>query len=409
MRGTRWAGLALVVAVGAVSVFPAAAGAIPAFARRYNATCALCHSAPPKLNAFGQRFAANGFQMQRGAVSGDTVGAGDPLLQLATSLPLAIRVDAFGQVETKARTGIPSVDLLTPYVIKLLSGGQVARNISYYMYFLLTERGEVGGLEDAFLQFTDALVPKLDVIVGQFQASDPIFKQELRLSFEEYQAYRTRVGNSGADLTYERGLMATFAPWSGGDVTAELLNGKGLNAANEFRHFSTEGAKHVMGRFSQDLGPLRLGVFGYYGADRADGQHNRIVMVGPDATMALPIPGGAELNLQYFHRNDENPFFTAAGPVVNTNAGFAELIWTPVGPGSRLYVTGLANWIDSDHEAISLRLGEQTDEVPFLKRYRSLALNTSYLLRRNVRLSGEAGWNMDTKRARGTLGVVAAF
>jgi len=320
-----------------------------------------------------------------------------------------VRVDAFAQMETRPRPGIPGTDLLMPYVIKLLSGGQIARNVSYYMYFLLAERGEVGGLEDAFLQFSDVLAPQLDLVVGQFQASDPMFKRELRLTFEDYQPYRMRVGASGADLTYERGAMAAYSPWAGGDVVLELLNGEGLNGANDYRHYSTEGAKHVLGRISQDAGPVRLGLVGYYGADRGAGERNRIVMLGPDATVSLPIPGGAELNLQYLRRQDGNPFLEAGGPEVKTDAAFAELTWMPAGPTGRVFVTGLANWLESDHQALSLRLGEQNDPVPFLRRYRTAAVNVSYLFRRNLRLAAESGYDLDTRRARATVGAVAAF
>jgi hypothetical protein len=37
--------------------------AIPAFARKYNLPCSACHTAWPELNAFGQRFRDNGYQL----------------------------------------------------------------------------------------------------------------------------------------------------------------------------------------------------------------------------------------------------------------------------------------------------------------------------------------------------------
>lgn len=38
------------------------AEAIPAFARKYRTSCSTCHSAPPKLNSFGEAFRLNGYQ-----------------------------------------------------------------------------------------------------------------------------------------------------------------------------------------------------------------------------------------------------------------------------------------------------------------------------------------------------------
>src|SRR3546814_16954795 len=92
---------------------------------------------------------------------------------------------------------------------------------------LAAERGEVAGVDDAYLQFSDLGGSGVNLIVGQFQMSDPMFKREVRLPFEDYQVYRVRVGDTRTDLTYERGLMATWSPVEGTDLTAEVVNGQG--------------------------------------------------------------------------------------------------------------------------------------------------------------------------------------
>ena len=51
----------------------APAGAIPPFARRYKVSCNLCHSPAPRLNAFGEQFAANGFMFAPGEEPRDTI------------------------------------------------------------------------------------------------------------------------------------------------------------------------------------------------------------------------------------------------------------------------------------------------------------------------------------------------
>ncbi len=66
--------------------------------------------------------------------------------------------------------------------IKVLSGGLISRNISYYFYFFLAERGEVAGIKDAFIMFNNLFRTELGVSAGQFQVSDPLFKRELRLT-----------------------------------------------------------------------------------------------------------------------------------------------------------------------------------------------------------------------------------
>src|ERR1700747_3105474 len=51
------------LALGAVLlVLPRSARALPAFARRFNLACGACHSAVPRLNAFGEAFHENGFK-----------------------------------------------------------------------------------------------------------------------------------------------------------------------------------------------------------------------------------------------------------------------------------------------------------------------------------------------------------
>lgn len=398
---------------------PASASLIPAFARKYGMSCLVCHAPVPRLNATGLAFAANGFEFRPGEEPRDTIATGDPLLRLMRSVPLAVRFDAYLDARTKKNETPSSVDLQTPWVIKLLSGGQVADRISYYMYFLLTERGSVGGLEDAYLQFTDIGGSGVSAIVGQFQMSDPLYKRELRLEYEDYQPYRLRVGDARPDLTYERGIMALYSPWTGGDLAFQLVSGAGLSAATADRRYDRDTPKNVALRFSQAAGPLRLGFYGYVGSDHADGVGDRIGIWGPDATLRLGA--GGELNLQFLRRTDSDPFFGAcsvatpcpggaARPFRSTvDAAFAELVIWPCGPAGRYYITGLWNWMDATHPVISLRLGEEERPPGFLTRYQTLSAGVHYVLRRNLRLMGEAGWDVERERASLTTGLVTAF
>ncbi|HSJ16311.1 MAG TPA: hypothetical protein VK939_18030 [Longimicrobiales bacterium] len=395
------AALALTVLAGAIT--PAAA--IPAFARKYRVSCSLCHSAAPKLTAFGENFAANGFEIAPGEVPVDTIATPDPLLRLQRDLPLAVRFDAFAQLLTGMPGDATSVDLQTPWGIKLLSGGQIADRISYYMYFFLTERGEVSGLEDAYVQFTDLARTGVNLMVGQFQISDPLFKRELRLSVEDYQPYRIRVGEAAADLTYDRGFMATWSPLEGTDIALLLVNGFGLRAADESRTYDNDNWKNVAARISQDVGPLRIGAFGYLANEERDDIIDEIRIYGPDATLALGRFG--ELNAQFLRRTDDDPFFL--GPLISAettvDAALAELVLWPQGENGRLFLTGIFNWIDADAPLVTLRAGELSP----LERYRYGAGNLSWLVQRNLRLMGEAGRDFEADVWRFTLGFTAAF
>jgi hypothetical protein len=378
---------------------------IPAFARKYKLSCSVCHDPFPRLTAFGATFAGNGFQMAVEEEPRDTVETGDPLLRLMEDVPLAIRFDGYVQGVTNPKGEQVSNDLAFPWGIKLLSGGPLAKKISYYLYFYLTERGEVAGLEDAYLQFTDIGNSGISVMAGQFQVSDPMFKRELRLQFEDYQLYRVRVGDARADLAYDRGFMVPFSAWENGDWTLGIVNGQGLREATSVREYDRDAGKNLFARYSHSLGLVRLGLFGLYGDEKANDVTNESWYFGPDISVSTGNFG--EVNLQYLRRWDSRPFFDTPGAPTDTwvNAVMAEYIWWPEGANGRWHVSALWNWIEASDPVVSLRL---TDQV-FIKRYNVLSLNGSYLVWRNVRFVGEIAGDFERDQARITLGVVTAF
>jgi hypothetical protein len=363
--------------------------AIPAFARKYNMSCTTCHQPFPRLKPYGDEFAANGFQMPDQEPPRAFRETGDDELLLMREIPLALRIEGFArwQPQTSHRS-----DLQWPYLLKLLSGGQIARNISYYFYFFFGERGEVAGLEDAFIMFNNIFHTDLDVYVGQFQVSDPLFKRELRLTLDDYQIYRVKPGSSAVNLTYDRGLMCTYGFPTGTDVILEVLNGAGIDKADAARNFDTDKYKNVMLRVSQDVAPaLRIGGFGYYGKEEQNGLVNTMWMVGPDVTLSA---GTVEINAQYVERQDDDPLFIAATKKVTTRGVFAELIYMPDADKSKWYGTALYNWVDSDLTGL---------------KYQTITASYGYLLGRNFRLVGEYTYDWEAKANKFTVGFVSAF
>jgi hypothetical protein len=399
MRGRLIVVAAVMLAAGAN-----AASGIPAFARKYGVSCSMCHSPVPRLNAFGETFAGNGFEFYPGEPARDTMNVNDELLRLQRLFPLAVRVDGYVQGYTKSPQDATKFDLQTPWAIKLLSGGQIADRISYYLYFFMSERGEVAGLEDAYLQFTDIASTGISVIAGQFQVSDPLYKRELRLEYEDYQVYRVRVGDVRADLTYDRGAMALYSPRDGTDIVVQVLNGRGLSAADETKHYDRDAFKTYSLRLTQDVGRLRIGAFGYYGEESLDGHQDRIRIWGPDVTLA--VGQNLEINAQWLRREDTQPFFGTTLPgKTYVDGGLLELVWAPAGPIGRWHVTGLYNHVESDEALFTIRQGEAGP----LDTYRSASLGASYLLARNLRLLGEWQYDLESENNRLTMGLVTAF
>jgi hypothetical protein len=364
------------------------ASAIPAFARKYDMSCLTCHQPVPKLKAYGEEFAGNGFQLPGKEPPRAFRNTGDDMLLLMRELPLALRLEGYIRwlPDNDGRS-----EFQVPYLLKILSGGQIAKDVAYYFYFFLGERGEVAGIEDAFIMFNDVFSTPLDVYAGQFQVSDPLFKRELRLTFEDYQVYRLRPGESRINLTYDRGLMLTYGFPTGTDLTFEILNGSGIGPADGNRLFDTDNYKNPMLRVSQDIGEhVRIGAFGYYGNEERLAVRNEMWMAGPDLTVHVDK---FELNAQYVERRDENPeFFATPVEKVESRGGFGEMIFVPDGDQSRFYLTGLYNWLESGGS-----------------RYHTLTGSVSYLLARNFRLTGEYTYDFQQSANRITVGFVSAF
>ncbi len=375
---------------------------IPAFARRYRASCSLCHSVAPRLSAFGETFAGNGFRMAPNEPPRDTIDTGDALLDLYRDLPLAIRLDGYitGYLNGENRT-----DLQTPYNAKILAGGAISRKLSYYLYFFLFERGEVGGIEDAFVYVNDIAGKPIDMAAGQFQVSDPMFKRELRLEYEDYAIYRARIGLQPTDLTYDRGLMG-IVDAAGFTITAEVLNGNGKVEAGSDRQFDNDLFKNVFAHVSRDLTDgVRLGGMGYFGKQRsAEGTgpfvENTVWMAGADATLTV---GDVEINLQYIHRQDDTPNFVEGEQEAVTNGALAELIVHP--RGARWYGLGLYNLVDTDRPLLNVRLGGPAN----VERYHTITGGGGYLIRRNFRLHAEGTYDFEEEEVRLSVGVTTAF
>ena len=367
--------------------------AIPAFARKYSMTCKTCHAPFPKLKDYGEDFAGNGFVIADKETPRYTIETGDSFLTLLREIPIALRLEGF---LTYNNSRAEQWDFTSPYLLKFLSGGEITKNISYYFYFFFSERGEVAGIEDAFLMFNNLFGSDFDFYIGQFQVSDPLFKRELRLTFEDYSIYRTKVGKSSVNLTYDRGVMLTYGFPSGTDFTLEILNGAGIGEANPLRNFDSDKYKNFVCRVSQDAGEhLRVGGFTYLGKEEKEGIGNSLWMIGADATLtAFPF----ELNFQFVERRDGDPLFTMSDePAVKTRGGFAELHFLPQGDDSRWYMVGLYNWVDSELKELD---------------YGSLTFHIGRMLRRNLRAIAELGYISKSpygRHGRFALGLTTAF
>lgn len=365
-----------------------AAAAIPAFARKYSYSCDVCHAPVPRLKAFGEEFMDNGYRLPDNEPPRATIDTGDPLLLLQRTLPLAFRFDAYLAYEPGADvTG----DFRAPLVMKILSGGNISDDISYYTYFLMAEDGKVAGLEDTFLSFRNVFGLPLDMMFGQYRVSDPIKATETRLTVENYSLFKFRVGDSRVNLAYDRGLLLSTKTGFGLDVVAQVVNGNGIE---EQEIFDSDKYKSLVGRLAQSFagGRVRVGVLGYAGKEAgAGGAVNAVTYLGPDLLLRLP---NVEFLLAYVKRTDSNPLFERVDTEQTSEAVLAEAILSPWGEQGRTFFTLAWNRVNSSLDA---------DDA------NALTVNVSRLIRRNLRWTAEYTRDFERKEDRWLTGIVTAF
>jgi len=90
-----------------------------------------------RLKPYGDEFAGDGFNLKDKEAPRYFVDAGDQKLSLLRDIPFGIRFEGYaGYHEVTGK----NIDFTSPYVLKLMSGGALSKQISYYFYFFFSER-----------------------------------------------------------------------------------------------------------------------------------------------------------------------------------------------------------------------------------------------------------------------------
>lgn len=188
-----WRALTLAAIAAALSLAPVPAEAtagfradvvsrIPAFARKYGTSCQTCHVMPPRLNAYGEAFRLNGYQLPQGdadLVRDEPLAMGAPGWRdlfpnaiwpgtIPGMPPIAMRVIADYETRSHANSNFEF-----PHEIELLMGGTFGQGIGAY---LETEWQPGSGalIQQVFVKYQDVLgfarLPRrsLNVWVGKF-------------------------------------------------------------------------------------------------------------------------------------------------------------------------------------------------------------------------------------------------
>ncbi|MGH9830336.1 MAG: hypothetical protein ACREDR_44585, partial [Blastocatellia bacterium] len=213
----RYSKVLLLASAGALfAVFissPPSAQAIPAFARKYQTSCATCHNDFPELNDFGEAFKKNGFKFPKDDetyVKEPPVLLGAPALkevfpkaiypgEIPGTIPIAFRYSGFAAYNSKFPLNqgfVPRTDLFTPNTFTIIAAGSLGQNLSFWIDDDISTGGSGadGGLGDGYLKVNDLGhylgLPKdsLNLRFGQFELDLP-FSQARSINPTDYDIY----------------------------------------------------------------------------------------------------------------------------------------------------------------------------------------------------------------------------
>lgn len=194
-----------------VVLAPEEVWAIPPFARKYNVNCTVCHTAPPVLNAFGERFLENGYQLP-GTEDGGGIAKkkwGDLTLDDVTNY-LGIRM--VGNVvrhwafETQRPAGLDAevvqnkTEFTFPDGVTLFAGGTVTTNVGGMVELGHAVQKRSAAVERGFLTFNNiGRHNLLHLRIGKFDPS----------AYSSYATVRQQLGPIAESIS---SACAAFVP-----------------------------------------------------------------------------------------------------------------------------------------------------------------------------------------------------
>lgn len=347
----------MLVVMGTVLLvlFAQKSSAIPAFARKYQTSCATCHEGFPKLNAFGEAFRRNGYQFPAHTDAQFTKEQPVPLGSegnkrafpdaiwpgtLPGSTPLAVFLN--GEADYNPRGAEPRFTFGgLGSSIEMAASGTLGEDLSFWGQLALNADGTVE-LNRIFMVFSNLIGDdyQLNARVGVIEPG--VFSFSTHRAWLEDYWITTRAFSDDMGWTMEEiqkgievnGIFAGRFGYSAGFVEGYGIPHSGkdfyLHAAYKFGGLPLDGV--VQGNAAQ--GPslpgtetsLTLGAFAYRGSSRigsdAASQGSNFTVVGGDFNAyynRFNLFGGVGI------RTDDEPFLGNLGISANSRVWFSEL------------------------------------------------------------------------------------
>jgi len=242
----------LLIAIVAISVWPAQSYAIPAFARKYETSCTTCHVVFPRLNSYGEAFRLNGYMLpedDEGSVKDIPISLGADAYKMIWpesiwpgsipgKSPIAFRT-RFGFSYDESKDTAPTQ--FTVPSIQVFMGGTFSEGISFFGGVLLAQGHNTNALQMAYIRLNSLLnrfLPSqaLNVRIGQFVPDLTSYKSKHNSLTQALYALNTYVPRNGSslDLSHRNFGIAgqVIGAEASGLVTSRLRYVVGLSNGN---------------------------------------------------------------------------------------------------------------------------------------------------------------------------------
>jgi hypothetical protein len=290
----------------------------------------MCHSNFPRLNDYGWRYRLNGYQLPGQEDNEKTV--------LESGAPFAARTSAGYNYDKFENT--PDAEDVNQFQINgldLLSAGVLGRNMSYLVVYpphISASSGVVGQegtLESANLVFANLGGSRwLNVRAGRFEPLYVAFSSKRALSVSPYEIYDFSPPRGVAFSDNQDGIEVYGWGRNGFEYAAGWLNGSGTNKQSDTASDFYVRAAKVFGRGEGWTVGQRVGLVGYWGKARPEGQpeaeRQSLSRYGIDASLNY---GHCNLALEWLKGNDDRSLWADAPADVDWRGGFAELTYMP--------------------------------------------------------------------------------
>ena len=328
------------MAFAIITVLPEMSYAIPAFARKYDSSCATCHVGFPKLNPFGEAFRINGMQWpdmgEDEHIEEEPVNLGSEGYKRVW--PKAVWPNAIpgtAPVSFRVRQGFNIISTdeenyseFTLPALQIMTGGTMGEDISFYAGAHLFEQGKAGSIDRMYLKLDNmfsSLLPynALYLRMGQFVPElVPFITNHRGLTLTSY-AFNTYAPSTGSSFggghahgddepafgleSFQVGVEASGIIKQRLRFVLGMVNGNGASARDD--GVDNNAAKDFYYRFAYKLGgiaydgtftgdvfgqggnnwaekSLAIGTFGYFGTGDAGGKDVGITRFGADYNLS---------------------------------------------------------------------------------------------------------------------------